>query len=75
MLGKKLRLELLVVIVMGSIMGIWALLNVLGVTSTDSDLFWAMFGATAATEAGIEYWFDTHDDNAILTPWFDTHDE
>ncbi len=62
MLGKKLRLELLVVIIMGTIMANWAMLNVLGITSTNSDLFWAMFGATAAIEATIEYWFDTHDE-------------
>ena len=54
MLGKKLRLELLVVIIMGTIMANWAMLNVLGITSTNSDLFWAMFGATAAIEATIE---------------------
>ncbi len=42
---------------------IWATLNYMGITDTDSDLFWALFGAGAAIECCIILWTELKEDD------------
>jgi hypothetical protein len=54
---KRLVIRYEWLILCGLLISSWAFLNVLGITNTPSDVFWALFGLGAAAEGVIElYW-------------------
>ena len=60
---KRLVLRYEWIILAGLVTAIWAGLNVVGVTNTDSDIFWALFGFAAAIEGIIELWYGRYEDD------------
>ena len=59
---KRLLIRYELLIFAGGIIAIWAFLNVLGITNTDSDLFWCIFGVGAAIEGIIELYYERQED-------------
>ena len=59
---KKLVLRLEVLIGLGMLVVVWTTLNVLGITNTSSDVFWALFGLGAVIEGLIELFYGDEKD-------------
>jgi hypothetical protein len=55
---KRLVIRYEWLILCGLLISVWAFLNVLGITNTPSDVFWALFGLGAAAEGFIELWWE-----------------
>jgi len=45
-------------IIMGLLIAIWSFLNVIGITTTSSDIFWSLAGLGLATEGFIELYYE-----------------
>ena len=59
---KKLVLRYEVLIGLGILVVVWSTLNVLGITNTSSDVFWALFGLGAVVEGLIELFYGEEED-------------
>ena len=62
-MARRLVLRYEWIILAGLVTAIWAGLNVVGVTNTDSDIFWALFGVAAAIEGIIELWYGRYEND------------
>jgi hypothetical protein len=50
-------------IFMGLLISLWSFLNVIGITDTNSDLFWAIAGLGVAIEGFIELYYEKRNVN------------